>query len=184
MSSAESLADDAPQPWFATGSFARAGVVAVPAILLLGGLVARIAGSTEENAWYQSLVLPAIQPPGPLFGIAWSILYTLIALALAVVWATRNVGGKRLAIALFAIGFLINLTWSPVFFRFHMIAAALGIIAVMLVMAVATAWAFWRINRLAGWLMLPYCAWLIFAATLNTMILMLNPMADAMQMGI
>jgi tryptophan-rich sensory protein len=65
-----------------------------------------------------------------------------------------------------------------------MISAALGIIAVMLVLAIATTWAFWRVNRLAGWLMLPYCAWLVFAGTLNTSILMLNPMADAMQMGI
>lgn len=182
MSASESLAP--AEPWFATGSFARAAVVAVPAILLMGGLVARVAGSTETNPWYQSLILPAFQPPGPLFGIAWSILYTLIALGLAVVWGTRDVGGKRLAIALFAVGFAVNLTWSPVFFRLHMIAAALGIIAVMLVLALATTWAFWRINRLAGWLMLPYCAWLLFAATLNISILMLNPMADAMQLGI
>ncbi len=181
---AETFIDDAPQPWFATGSFARAAIVAVPAILLLGGLVARVAGSTEDNAWYQSLTLPAFQPPGPLFGIAWSILYTLIALALAVVWGTRGVGGKRLAIALFVVGFAVNLTWSPVFFRLHMISAALGIIGVMLVLALATTWAFWRINRLAGWLMLPYCGWLVFAGTLNVTIMLLNPTADAMQMGI
>lgn len=179
---AESLAP--AEPWFATASFARAAIVAVPAILLMGGLVARVAGSTDSNPWYQSLILPAFQPPGPLFGIAWSILYTLIALAFAVVWGTKDVGGKRLAIGLFALGFAVNLTWSPVFFRLHMIAAALGIIAVMLMLAIATTWTFWRINRLAGWLMLPYCAWLVFAGTLNTSIMMLNPMADAMQMGI
>ena len=173
-----------PEPWFSTGSFARAAIVAVPAILLMGGLVARAAGSTENNSWYQSLILPVFQPPGPLFGIAWSLLYTLIALALAVVWATKAARGKRLAIALFAAGFAINLTWSPVFFQLHMISAALVIIAVMLVAAIATTWAFWRVNRLAGWLMLPYLAWLVFAGTLNTSIMMLNPMADAMQLGI
>jgi tryptophan-rich sensory protein len=182
MSNPESL--DAPEPWFSTGSFSRAAIVAVPAILLMGGLVARIAGSTDTNPWYQSLTLPVFQPPGPLFGIAWAILYTLIGVAFAMVWGTKKVPGKRLAIALLAIGFAINLTWSPVFFRLHMISAALAIIAVMLLVAVATCLSFWRVNRLAGWLMLPYCAWLCFAGALNIAIMMLNPMADAMQLGI
>lgn len=187
MSAAESL--EAPEPWFSTGSFARAALVAVPAILLLGGLVARIAGSTENNAWYQSLSLPVFQPPGPLFGIAWAILYTLIGTAFAMVWGTKQAGngpvrGKRVALALFAVGFAVNLTWSPVFFRLHMISAALAIIGVMLLLAVATTWSFWRVNRLAAWLMLPYCLWLCFAAALNISIMMLNPMADAMQLGV
>ena len=182
MSIPESL--DAPEPWFSTGSFSRAAIVAVPAILLMGGLVARIAGSTDTNPWYQSLTLPVFQPPGPLFGIAWAILYTLIGVAFAMVWGTKKVPSKRLAIALFAVGFAINLTWSPVFFRLHMISAALAIIAVMLLVAGATCLSFWRVNRLAGWLMLPYCAWLCFAGALNIAIMMLNPMADAMQLGV
>ncbi|WP_310475189.1 TspO/MBR family protein [Sandarakinorhabdus sp.] len=187
MTDADSI--EGLEPWFSTGSFTRAAIVAVPAILLLGGLMARIAGSTETNAWYQSLSLPVFQPPGPLFGIAWAILYTLIGTAFAMIWGTKlgenaPVRGKRLAIALFVVGFAINLTWSPVFFRLHMISAALGIIAVMLLVAIATTWSFWRVNRVAGWLMLPYCAWLCFAAALNISIMMLNPMADAMQLGI
>ena len=182
MSIPESL--DAPEPWISTGSFSRAAIVAVPAILLMGGLVARTAGSTDTNPWYQSLTLPVFQPPGPLFGIAWAILYTLMGVAFAIVWGTKKVPGKRLAIALFAVGFAINLTWSPVFFRLHMISAALAIIAVMLLVAITTTWCFWRVNRLAGWLMLPYCAWLCFAGALNIAIMMLNPMADAMQLGV
>ena len=175
---------EAPETWFSAGSFVRAGLVAVPAILLMGGLAARISGSTETNAWYQTLTLPVFQPPGPLFGIAWAMLYTLIGVAFAMVWGTKQAQGKRLAIALFVVGFAINLTWSPVFFRLHMISAALAIIAVMLVVAIATTWSFWRVNRVAGWLMLPYLAWLCFAAALNISIMMLNPMADAMQLGI
>ena len=50
--------------------------------------------------------------------------------------------------------------------------------------AIATTWSFWRVNRLAGWLMLPYCAWLCFAGAWNIAIMMLNPMADAMQLGV
>jgi tryptophan-rich sensory protein len=175
---------------FDTGSFVRAALIVVPGILLAGGLVARIAGSTDANPWYQSLILPAFQPPGPLFGIAWAILYTLIGVALALVWGTRGGAGtpivpqRRLALFLFGLGLAVNFAWSPLFFRLHMIAAALGVIVVMLVLALATTWAFARVNRLAGWLMVPYCGWLCFAGLLNARILMLNPMADAMQLGV
>ncbi|WP_164157583.1 TspO/MBR family protein [Sandarakinorhabdus rubra] len=184
MTALDSAATELPAPWFSTGSFVRAAIVFVPAILFVGGLMARVAGSTDTNPWYQSLTLPVFQPPPALFGIAWAILYTLIALALAFVWGSRDVPGKGLAIGLFAAGFALNLTWSPLFFRAHMISAALGVLVAMLLVALATAWASWRINRLAGWLMIPYVLWLCFAMAINTSVLVLNPTADAMQMGV
>lgn len=166
------------------GSMWRAGVVLVPLLLLLGGLSARVAGSTEENGWYQTLVLPALQPPGPVFGIAWSILYTTIAISAAIVWGHKRNPGRGLALGLFALGFVINLAWSPVFFRLHLILPAMAIIAVMLIVAVATTFAFARVSRVAAWLMLPYLVWLGFALALNASIWRLNPVADALQMGI
>ena len=166
------------------GSMWRAGVVLVPLLLLLGGLSARVSGSTEDNGWYQTLVLPALQPPGPVFGIAWSILYTMIAVATAIVWGHKNAYGRGLALGLFALGFVINLAWSPVFFRLHLILPAMVIIGVMLIVAVATTVAFARVSRVAAWLMLPYLVWLGFALALNASIWRLNPTADALQMGI
>jgi tryptophan-rich sensory protein len=162
----------------------RAGIVLVPLLLLLGGISARVSGSTEENGWYQTLVLPALQPPGPVFGIAWSILYTTIAIAAAIVWGHKRAPGRGLALGLFSLGFVINLAWSPVFFRMHLILPALGIIAIMLVLAIATAFAFARVSRVAAWLMLPYLVWLGFAMAPNASIWRLNPAADAMQLGI
>jgi tryptophan-rich sensory protein len=162
----------------------RAGIVLVPLLLLLGGLSARISGSTEDNGWYQTLVLPALQPPGPVFGIAWSILYTTIAIAAAIVWGHKAAPGRRLALGLFALGFVVNLAWSPTFFRLHLILPAVAIIAVMLVIAIATTFAFARISRVAAWLMLPYLVWLSFALMLNISIWGLNPTADALQLGI
>lgn len=174
----------APHPSGQRGSMWRAGIVLVPLFLLLGGLSARVAGSTEDNGWYQTLVLPALQPPGPVFGIAWSILYTVIAIAAAIVWGHKQAPGRRLALGLFALGFVINLAWSPVFFRLHLILPAMVIIAVMLIVAVATTFAFARVSRVAAWLMLPYLLWLGFALALNASIWRLNPVADALQMGI
>lgn len=162
----------------------RAAVVLAPLLLVLGGLSARFAGSTEDNGWYQTLTLPALQPPGPVFGIAWSLLYTLIAVSAAVVWGHKRAPGRTLALALFGIGVAINLAWSPTFFRFHLLTPALAIIAVMLIVALATTFAFARVSRLAAWLMVPYLVWLCFAGALNASVIALNPSADAFQLGI
>ncbi len=161
------------------GSMWRAGIVLVPLLLVLGGLSARFSGSTDSNPWFQTLILPALQPPGPVFGIAWSLLYPLIAIAAAIVWAHRRQSGAKLGLALFVAGVAINLAWSPMFFRAHMILPALGIIVALLVTALGTTYAYARVSRVAAWLMLPYLLWLCFAGFLNARIWVLNPAADA-----
>ncbi|KPF80312.1 hypothetical protein IP88_00575 [alpha proteobacterium AAP81b] len=167
----------------APGSAFRAGVVLVPALLFAGGLAARFSGSTEANAWYQSLVLPAAQPPGPVFGIAWSILYPLLGIAAALVWGSAG-RGRALALMLFGLGIAINLTWSPLFFRYHLILPALAVIGTMLLLAIATTFAFARVSRIAAWLLVPYMLWLGFAAALNFDVWRLNPAADAFQLEV
>jgi benzodiazapine receptor len=166
------------------GAGIRAGLVLVPLILVIGGLVARISGSTEDNGWYQSLVLPPVQPPGAAFGIAWSILYTMLAVAAALIWAQPKSPLRSRALWLFGLGMLVNFTWSPVFFSLHLIVPALAIILVMWTLAIWTALVFARVSRLAAGLMLPYIAWLTFAAVLNAWIWRLNPGADAFQLGV
>ncbi|WP_439534470.1 TspO/MBR family protein [Polymorphobacter sp.] len=166
------------------GAGIRAGLVLVPLILAVGGLVARISGSTEDNGWFQSLVLPPVQPPGAAFGIAWSILYTVLAVAAAIIWAQPAGALRTRALWLFAIGMLINFTWSPVFFSAHLIVPALAIILVMWAVAVWTTVVFAKLSRLAAAMMLPYIAWLTFAALLNAWIWRLNPGADAFQLGV
>ena len=166
------------------GSAWRAAIVAVPLLLVLGGLSARLSGSTEDNPWFQSLTLPVFQPPGPVFGIAWSIFYTLMGVALALVWAHKGARGRALALGLFAVQLAINLSWSPTFFKAHLILPALIIIGALFVAAAAMTWSFARVSRLAAWLMAPYLCWLLFAGVLNARVLMLNPTADAFQTGV
>ncbi len=166
------------------GSAWRAAIVAVPLLLVLGGLAARLSGSTDTNPWFQSLVLPVFQPPGPVFGIAWSIFYTLMGVSVALVWAHKGAPGRALALGLFVVQLAINLSWSPVFFKAHLILPALAIIGALFVAAAATTWAFGRVSRLAMWLMVPYLVWIVFASVLNARVLMLNPTADAFQLGV
>jgi tryptophan-rich sensory protein len=161
------------------GSAFRAGVLLVPLLLTLGGLSARASGSTEDNPWYRQLTLSPLQPPGIAFPIAWSILYTLMAIAAALVWAHPGARGRWLALALFALQLALNLGWSPAFFQHHLILPSLVLIAGILLVAIATTVLFGRISRVAAWLMVPYLVWLGFATALNYDVWRLNPGADA-----
>lgn len=155
-------------------------LLAVPLTVLLGFLSGLVSGSDGGGAWYQALVKPALQPPPVVFPIAWTTLYVLIGLALALVLDARNAPGRGSAVALWLGQFALNLVWSPVFFGQHKTGLALLIAVALLGLAIATTFAFARVRRVAAWLMLPYLLWLSFAAVLNLGIVRLNPNADGL----
>lgn len=159
-------------------SFLRWALFTVPVLLLLGFLSGQAAGSGPGNIWFDSLVKPDIYPPPVTFGIVWSILYVLMGVALALVCAAWGARGRTVAIIAFAIHFVLNLAWSPVFFGLHEMSLALGIIAAMIVTLLVVIWLFWKVRALAGALLLPYLLWIIFAALLNWQFLQMNPDAD------
>jgi translocator protein len=161
-------------------SFVRWALVSVPATIFLGFLSGRVSNSGFGNPWYDALVKPAIQPPGWAFGVAWSILYAMLGLALAMVLNARGNRYRGYAIALFAVSFVANLAWSPLFFAAHQVFAAFFLILFMLAFAIATTIAFDRVRKAAAWLMLPYLLWLSFAAILNWQTHTLNPDAETL----
>jgi tryptophan-rich sensory protein len=171
--------------------FWRRALITVPVVLGLGILSGRLANSGYGNPWFDALVKPEAMPPGWAFGAAWTVLYILQALALAMVLNARGNGLRGMAVTLFVVQFALNLAWSPLFFAAHQVTAALWLIVVMFVAALATTLVFGRIRPLAAWLMVPYLAWLCFAAALNNDIRRLNPNAEqlapdggATQMGL
>ena len=162
----------------------RAGIVLVPLFLAIGGLVARASGSTQDNGWYQSLLLPPLQPPGPVFGIVWSLVYTMLGVVGALIWAQPAGAVRTRALLVFGLGMLANFCWSPLFFSLHQIWPSLLLILVMLGLALWATMLFARLSALAARLMLPYIAWLMFATVLNAWIWRLNPGAGATQLGV
>ncbi|MCP1468460.1 tryptophan-rich sensory protein [Sphingobium sp. OAS761] len=161
-------------------AYLRWALVTVPAIVFLGFLSGQLANSGYANRWFAALDKPALMPAGWVFGTAWSILYVLIGLALAIVLHARGARGRGLALLLFLVQLVLNLAWSPLFFRAHQIGSALTLIVAMFVVAALTTLLFWRIRRGAGLLMLPYLAWLVFAAYLNYEVGRLNPEAETL----
>ena len=164
-------------------SFLRYALFTVPLVLLLGTVSGRIANSGYGNAWFDALQKPAIMPPGWMFGVAWTILYIFLGLALALILHAKGARGRGLALGLFVVQLLINYAWSPIFFAYHQVSLAFWTILAMIGISAVTAVLFWRIRRSAGLLMLPYLAWLSFAAVLTWQIGMLNPGASELAPG-
>ena len=160
--------------------FARRALVTVPAIVLLGFASASLSNSGDGNRWYAALDKPWFQPPAIAFPIAWTMLYVLLGLALAVILSARGAAARRLAVTLFLVQLAANLAWSPVFFGLHRMSAALVIAAAMIGLTIGTIIAFRRIRPSAALLMSPYLVWIVFAAMLNWSILQLNPAADGL----
>jgi translocator protein len=156
-------------------AYLRWAVVTVPLILLLGFASGRMAPSGDENPWFTQLVKPSIMPPEWAFPVAWTILYVLLGLSLAIVINARRARGRGLALTVFALQMAINLAWTPVFFGMHQVTTALAMIAVLVVLVAVTALLFWRVRAAAGLLLLPYLGWLCFAGALLYEINRLNP---------
>lgn len=164
-------------------SFLRWALFTVPLLLLLGIGSGRLAGSGYGDPWFDALVKPSIMPSGGVFAITWAILYALLGLALAIILHARRARGRGPAIALFAVQLAMNLAWPPLFFAGHEVEAAFWLIVVLFAVAAVTTILFARIRMTAGLLMLPYLAWLLFAALLNFEIGRLNPDAETLAPG-
>ncbi len=161
-------------------SFLRWALVTVPAIVFLGFLSGRLSNSGYNNRWFLALNRPDIVPPGWVFGVAWTILYIMLGIALAMILHARGAKGRPTALGLFAAQLLLNLAWTPVFFAGHMVTAALILIVVILSLAIATTFAFAQIRRAAAWLFVPYLVWLSFASILTFQIDQMNPDAETL----
>ncbi|MCC9158339.1 tryptophan-rich sensory protein [Streptomyces parvulus] len=151
---------------------ARAGHRAGP-LLLLGLLgvcyaVAAIGGlaSADAGGTYQSLDRPSWAPPASLFGPVWTVLYGTVAVA-AWLYLRRPAAPVRPAMVWWAVQLGLNLAWTPLFFAAGQYGLAFADICLLLLALTATIIAFGRHRRAAALLLLPYAAWVAYAAALN-----------------
>ena len=122
---------------------------------------------------YSAINRPKLSPPPELFPIVWSVLFVLMGIAAALIWCSN---GSQLNSALLFYGtqLVFNFCWSLIFFNFREYFAAFIWLIVLLVLIIITTIKFFKINKFAGWLMIPYITWVSFAGYLNFMIWVLN----------
>jgi translocator protein len=152
-------------------------VIALLAFLVLCFAVAAVGSwvtATSVNTWFPTLNKPSFNPPGWVFGPVWTVLYALMAVAAWRVWRRAGFDAGRAALSVFGLQLALNLSWSLIFFGLRSIdMAVVCIVALWLAIAVTIA-LFRRIDGSAGWLLVPYLAWVSFAAVLNMAIWKLN----------
>ncbi len=143
---------------------------------LAGAGVLTIGGTlTDIGQWYHSLHKPSWQPPDWLFGPAWTTIFVFVTLAAATAWQTAGSReARQWALALFALNAFLNIMWSVFFFRFRRPDWALLEVALLWLSILMLIVFLWRPSRTAALLLVPYLAWVSFAAALNYMVVQLN----------
>lgn len=138
------------------------------------GLVGTLFTVSAIPMWYAGLVKPELSPPNWIFAPVWTTLYTLMGIALYLVWKKLPERGAVSALWLFGLQLALNAVWSPIFFGLQNTGLALIVIVLMWVAIVLTIVTFAKVSRTAAWLLVPYVLWVSFATYLNYSIWILN----------
>ena len=137
--------------------------------LILGGIVGFILSKFMD---YDSLVQPPLAPPAILFPIVWTILYILMGVSYGIIKVNEEADAKVSLIYYLQLG--VNLLWPIAFFVFKWRLFAFFWILLLLALVIVMVVSFYRRNKIAGWLQIPYLVWTLFATYLNFAIYLLN----------
>ena len=143
-------------------------------IPLAAGVIGSFFTYPSIKSWYSTLQKPFFNPPDWIFGPVWTILYTLMGLALYLVITSQNKINKT-ALLFFSFQLILNSFWSILFFGFRSPLLAMLEIIVLWLMILLTVKSFIKIRTIAGYILFPYLAWVSFAALLNLSVVLLNP---------
>lgn len=148
-------------------------LIVIILITQLAGLLSNVfSGNIGEI--YTSFTKPPLSPPQWLFGVVWPVLYLLMGIAVYLIYQTPQTPERKKAITLYWIQLLVNFLWPIVFFRFEWYWVSVAIILLLDVLVLITTVWFYRIKKEAGYLMVPYLLWILFATYLNIGIAVLN----------
>lgn len=125
--------------------------------------------------WYSTLNKPSFSPPPWVFGPVWTLLYTMMGIALFLIWTNKIQSEKKQqAILIFSTQLFLNAIWSPIFFGLQSLFIGLIVIILMWIFILLTIIHFSKISKVAAALLMPYLLWVSFATILNFSIWQLN----------
>jgi tryptophan-rich sensory protein len=136
--------------------------------------------ASASSAWYKSLNQSPLTPPSWVFPIAWTILYILIiasgVIFLSATKTSISAAVRSTGFFYYCAAWVLNLSWSQIFFRFQRADLSFVVILGMLAFIALNIRAFYPVSRLAAYLLVPYFAWVSFATYLNGYIVFMNPL--------
>ena len=145
-------------------------------LIVLCNLIGAIGAiwTSSDRSWYDGINKPSFTPPGGVIGSVWTLLFTLMGISLYLVWTSPSSNIKIIALTFFVIQFIFNVAWSYLFFGLNKPLWALIEILVLLAFILITTFYFFKVNKLSGYLLIPYILWVSFASFLNYSIWRLN----------
>jgi len=135
--------------------------------LAIGGL---FTGSGVASDWYTNLNQAPWTPPGWVFGAAWTTI--MICFTVYMTYAYEQVTNKRILVLLFAVQWILNVSWNPMFFKFQHVTIGLITITSLTIVVAVMMIKYWNSMRSKSVLILPYLLWLCIATSLNAYILL------------
>ena len=130
--------------------------------------------ATSVDTWYQALEKPAFNPPDWVFAPVWTALYLFMGVAAWRIWRFRALKAAHIALVVFGLQLCLNVGWSFLFFGLQKINFALVEIVILLFVIISNMFLFWRLDRFAGSLFVPYVARVSYATILNASLSFLN----------
>ena len=127
-----------------------------------------------NSEWYKSIKKSPLTPPGWVISGVWTILYMLIA-ASGVIFLKNGGAASSLGFIYYCVAWVLNLSWSNLFFKQQRPDLSFIVILGMVLFIALNVHAFYPVNRLAAYLLVPYLVWVSFATYLNGYIVFMNP---------
>ena len=141
-------------------------IIWIVALIVIGGVIGSLT-KQEISTWYSTLSRSTLTPPNYIFPIAWTILYGIIAACGWLIW--RNSSFPKLSVikTLYVIQLILNWSWTPLFFSYHLTGFSLVILCAMDILVGMLIYLTYPKIRAVSLLMMPYLLWILFASYLN-----------------
>ncbi len=149
-------------------------IVSVLIALAVGGLSAFFTRNSMDL--YRDIITPPLAPPGWLFPVVWTILFILMGISAAIIYTDKTAPEteKRSALYTYALSLLVNFFWSLIFFNLRAFLFAFIWLLLLLYLIIRTIMKYYKINKTAAYLQIPYLIWVTFAGYLTFAIWYLN----------
>jgi len=138
------------------------------------GFIGSFFTTSSITNWYAFINKPLFSPPNWIFGPVWTLLYILMGISAFLIWKKRDNLKTKSALIFYGIQLILNALWSIIFFGMHNPGLALLEIIILWLFILITLIKFYKINKTAGLLFIPYLLWVSFASILNYAIWILN----------
>lgn len=146
-------------------------IISILIPVILGFIVAIITNGDIKD--FNNLNLPKIVPPGYVFGIVWTILYTLMGISSYLIYDSNDYH-RNCCLLVYGLNLFVNLLWSIIFFSLKLRLFAFIWLIFLIIIVIYMISCFYNINKKAAYLNIPYAIWLLFAAVLNFLVYIMN----------